>query len=49
LQDIEYYLLNDGLAWVDGGGAFGLAPRIVWGKLLPLMTKTGFRSIYIVC
>lgn len=35
LQDIEYYLLNDGLAWVDGGGAFGLAPRIVWGKLLP--------------
>ncbi|HEX9922138.1 MAG TPA: hypothetical protein VGD99_05715, partial [Anaerolineae bacterium] len=35
LQDIEYYLLNDGMAWVDGGGAFGLVPRIVWEKLLP--------------
>jgi glyoxylase-like metal-dependent hydrolase (beta-lactamase superfamily II) len=35
LQDIEYDLLNDGMAWVDGGGAFGLVPRVIWEKLLP--------------
>lgn len=35
LQNIEYHILNDGLCWVDGGGAFGLVPRVVWEKLLP--------------
>ena len=31
----EIHLLSDGLIWLDGGGAFGLVPRAVWGKLLP--------------
>lgn len=35
LQNIEFYILNDGHCWVDGGGAFGLVPRIIWEQLLP--------------
>jgi glyoxylase-like metal-dependent hydrolase (beta-lactamase superfamily II) len=31
----EIHVLSDGLAWLDGGGAFGLVPRVVWEKLLP--------------
>jgi glyoxylase-like metal-dependent hydrolase (beta-lactamase superfamily II) len=26
--------LSDGLIWLDGGGAFGLVPRVTWEKLL---------------
>jgi glyoxylase-like metal-dependent hydrolase (beta-lactamase superfamily II) len=32
---VEIYLVSDGLAWLDGGGAFGLVPRVMWKKLLP--------------
>jgi glyoxylase-like metal-dependent hydrolase (beta-lactamase superfamily II) len=32
---VEIYLLNDGLIWLDGGGAFGLVPRVMWETLLP--------------
>jgi hypothetical protein len=32
---VEIYLLSDGLAWLDGGGTFGLVPRVMWEKLLP--------------
>ena len=28
-------LLSDGVAWADGGGAFGLVPRTKWVTLLP--------------
>jgi glyoxylase-like metal-dependent hydrolase (beta-lactamase superfamily II) len=35
LRSLEYHILNDGVCWVDGGGAFGLVPRFVWEKLLP--------------
>lgn len=35
LQNIEYHLVSDGLAWVDGGGAFGLVPRVVWQQHFP--------------
>jgi glyoxylase-like metal-dependent hydrolase (beta-lactamase superfamily II) len=35
LQNIEYHILSDGLAWVDGGGAFGLVPRMIWAELFP--------------
>ena len=35
IQNLEYYLLNDANCRVDGGGAFGLVPRIVWQQLLP--------------
>jgi glyoxylase-like metal-dependent hydrolase (beta-lactamase superfamily II) len=32
---VEIVLLSDGLIWLDGGGAFGLIPRVMWEKLLP--------------
>ncbi len=32
---VEIQLVSDGLALLDGGGAFGLVPRVVWEKLLP--------------
>lgn len=32
---VEVYLVSDGLARLDGGGAFGLVPRVMWEKLLP--------------
>ena len=34
LQNIEYHILNDGICRVDGGGAFGLVPRVIWQELL---------------
>ena len=33
--DIEYQIVNDGRCLVDGGGAFGLVPRVIWEKRLP--------------
>ena len=32
---VEIDLISDGLAWLDGGGPFGLVPRTAWEKLLP--------------
>jgi len=36
LQNIEYFILNDGFCKVDGGGAFGLVPKVIWEQLLPV-------------
>jgi glyoxylase-like metal-dependent hydrolase (beta-lactamase superfamily II) len=33
--DIELIAISDGTVWWDGGGAFGLVPKIRWEKLLP--------------
>ncbi|RME99927.1 MAG: MBL fold metallo-hydrolase, partial [Chloroflexi bacterium] len=35
LQNLEFHILSDGIFMADGGGAFGLVPRIMWEKLLP--------------
>lgn len=35
IGSVEFHLVSDGLAWLDGGGAFGLVPRVLWEKLLP--------------
>lgn len=32
---VELHLLSDGVIWLDGGGVFGLVPRLLWEKLLP--------------
>lgn len=32
---MEYYFVSDGIAWADGGGAFGLVPRVVWEMYFP--------------
>jgi glyoxylase-like metal-dependent hydrolase (beta-lactamase superfamily II) len=31
---VGIFLVSDGLAWLDGGGAFGLIPRVMWENLL---------------
>lgn len=31
---VDIHLISDGLAWLDGGGTFGLVPRVVWERLL---------------
>lgn len=33
--DIEIHLLNDCTVLIDGGGAFGLVPRVLWEPILP--------------
>jgi glyoxylase-like metal-dependent hydrolase (beta-lactamase superfamily II) len=35
IGDLEITPLTDGTAWWDGGGAFGLVPKVRWEKLLP--------------
>lgn len=35
IRDIEIIPVSDGTAWWDGGGAFGLVPKVRWEKLLP--------------
>jgi glyoxylase-like metal-dependent hydrolase (beta-lactamase superfamily II) len=32
---VEYHFINDGINWADGGGAFGLVPKVIWEKKLP--------------
>lgn len=34
-QNVSIELLSDGVSYWDGGGAFGLVPRVKWMKLLP--------------
>lgn len=35
LENLEYFIVSDGLYWTDGGGAFGLVPRVLWQERLP--------------
>jgi glyoxylase-like metal-dependent hydrolase (beta-lactamase superfamily II) len=35
LGNIEYHLVSDGTCRVDGGGAFGLVPRVIWEQHFP--------------
>ena len=28
------HLVSDGVYWTDGGGAFGLVPRVLWQKTI---------------
>jgi glyoxylase-like metal-dependent hydrolase (beta-lactamase superfamily II) len=35
IGDIELIPITDGTTWWDGGGAFGLVPKVRWEKLLP--------------
>lgn len=32
---IEYHYIHAGITWSDGGGAFGLVPKVIWEKKLP--------------
>ena len=31
---VRVHLLNDGTYWTDGGGVFGLVPRVLWEKII---------------
>lgn len=35
LNDLEFHLVSDGIAWVDGGSTFGMVPRTIWAELCP--------------
>jgi glyoxylase-like metal-dependent hydrolase (beta-lactamase superfamily II) len=35
IGNIEYHFVSDGINWSDGGGAFGLVPKVIWAKKLP--------------
>ncbi len=35
LEKPEYSIVSDGVYWTDGGGAFGLVPRVLWQERLP--------------
>lgn len=34
LGDFELFFLRDGSFWLDGGGYFGIVPKVIWQKLL---------------
>ncbi|MCK4339817.1 MAG: MBL fold metallo-hydrolase [Candidatus Cloacimonetes bacterium] len=34
LGDFELFFLRDGSFWLDGGGYFGIVPKIIWEKLV---------------
>ncbi|MFZ5916764.1 MAG: MBL fold metallo-hydrolase [Chloroflexota bacterium] len=33
--DLTLHFVNDGYIWLDGGGCFGLVPRVLWEKVHP--------------
>jgi glyoxylase-like metal-dependent hydrolase (beta-lactamase superfamily II) len=35
IGEVEYHFVSDGVYWSDGGGVFGLVPKVVWEKKLP--------------
>ncbi len=35
LGDVELFILSDGRFRLDGGGIFGVVPRVLWQKVLP--------------
>jgi glyoxylase-like metal-dependent hydrolase (beta-lactamase superfamily II) len=34
LGNIDLHIVSDGLAWMDGGGHFGLVPKVLWEKVV---------------
>ena len=34
LGNIDLHIVSDGLAWMDGGGHFGLVPKVLWEKII---------------
>jgi glyoxylase-like metal-dependent hydrolase (beta-lactamase superfamily II) len=34
LGNTSLYIVNDGFAWMDGGGHFGLVPKVLWEKVV---------------
>ena len=34
LGNIVLHIVSDGLAWMDGGGHFGLVPKVLWEKVV---------------
>ena len=34
LGNVNLHIVSDGLAWMDGGGHFGLVPKVLWEKVV---------------
>jgi len=34
LGNADFHIVSDGLAWMDGGGHFGLVPKVLWGRVV---------------
>jgi glyoxylase-like metal-dependent hydrolase (beta-lactamase superfamily II) len=34
LGNVNLHIVSDGLAWMDGGGYFGLVPKVLWEKVV---------------
>nr|MBC8263183.1 MBL fold metallo-hydrolase [Anaerolineales bacterium] len=34
LGNADLHIVSDGLAWMDGGGHFGLVPKVLWEKVV---------------
>ncbi len=34
LGKLDLHIVSDGLAWMDGGGHFGLVPKVLWEKVV---------------
>jgi glyoxylase-like metal-dependent hydrolase (beta-lactamase superfamily II) len=34
LGNADLHIVSDGLAWMDGGGHFGLVPKVLWEKVI---------------
>lgn len=34
LGNVELHIVSDGVTWSDGGGPFGLVPKVLWEKVL---------------
>ena len=33
--DVTLQLVSDGIYWEDGGGLFGLVPKVLWEQIMP--------------
>jgi hypothetical protein len=34
LGSVNLHIVSDGRAWMDGGGHFGLVPKVLWEKVV---------------
>ena len=34
LGNLTLHFVNDGYIWLDGGGCFGLVPKVLWEKIV---------------
>ena len=49
LGDFELTALSDGIYYLDGGAFFGIVPKVLWSKRVPVdadnRVRTGLNSV----